>query len=172
MTRHHYDVRLKEEGSELRLNGVSVLDGKEQVHNFIRIHHEAPQCVSHQYFKNVINDHARSSFDGTVIVNEGAQLTNSDQLINNLMLSNDSHADNKPNLMIFADDVKCTHGATIGQIDEEQWFYLQTRGLSAKVAKELLTRSFAKSIIETIEFPEVVKDLNCTLLKKLEVRNV
>ena len=172
LTRHHYDVRLKEEGSELRLNGVSVLDGKEQVHNFIRIHHEAPQCVSHQYFKNVINDHARSSFDGTVIVNEGAQLTNSDQLINNLMLSNDSHADNKPNLMIFADDVKCTHGATIGQIDEEQWFYLQTRGLSARVAKELLTRSFAKSIIETIEFPEVVKDLNGTLLKKLEVRNV
>ena len=172
LTRHHYDVRLKEEGSELRLNGVSVLDGKEQVHNFIRIHHEAPQCVSHQYFKNVINDHARSSFDGTVIVNEGAQLTNSDQLINNLMLSNDSHADNKPNLMIFADDVKCTHGATIGQIDEEQWFYLQTRGLSARVAKELLTRSFAKSIIETIEFPEVVKDLNGTLLNKLEVRNV
>lgn len=171
LTRHHYDVRLKEEGSEMRLNGVSVLDGTEQVHNFVRVHHEAPQCVSHQHFKNIVNGQARSSFDGTVIVNEGAQLTSSDQLINNLMLSNDCHADNKPNLMIFADDVKCTHGATIGQIDEEQWFYLQTRGLSAKVAKELLTRSFAKSIIETIEFPEVVKDLNGTLLKKLEVRN-
>ena len=172
LARHHYDVRLKEEGSELRLNGVSVLDDKEQVHNFIRIHHEAPQCVSHQHFKNIINGQARSSFDGTVIVNQGAQLTNSNQLINNLMLSNDCHADNKPNLMIFADDVKCTHGATIGQIDEEQWFYLQTRGLSARVAKELLTRSFAKSIIETIEFPEVVKELNATLLKKLEIRNV
>ena len=172
LARHHYDVRLKEEGSELRLNGVSVLDDKEQVHNFIRIHHEAPQCVSHQHFKNIINGQARSSFDGTVIVNQGAQLTSSNQLINNLMLSNDCHADNKPNLMIFADDVKCTHGATIGQIDEEQWFYLQTRGLSARVAKELLTRSFAKSIIETIEFPEVVKELNGTLLKKLEVRNV
>ena len=171
LARHHYDVRLKEEGSELRLNGVSVLDDKEQVHNFIRIHHEAPQCVSHQHFKNIINGQARSSFDGTVIVNQGAQLTNSNQLINNLMLSNDCHADNKPNLMIFADDVKCTHGATIGQIDEEQWFYLQTRGLSARVAKEILTRSFAKSIIETIEFPEVIKDLNGTLLKKLEVRN-
>ena len=171
LARHHYDVRLKEEGSELRLNGVSVLDDKEQVHNFIRIHHEAPQCVSHQHFKNIINGQARSSFDGTVIVNQGAQLTNSNQLINNLMLSNDCHADNKPNLMIFADDVKCTHGATIGQIDEEQWFYLQTRGLSARVAKELLTRSFAKSIIETIDFPEVVKELNGTLLKKLEVRN-
>ncbi|MZH41555.1 MAG: Fe-S cluster assembly protein SufD [Nitrospinae bacterium] len=172
LTRHHFEARLKDEGAELRLNGVSVLDDKEQVHNFIRIHHEAPQCISHQHFKNIVNGHARSSFDGTVIVNQGAQLTSSDQLINNLMLSNDCHADNKPNLMIFADDVKCTHGATIGQIDEEQWFYLQTRGLSAKAAKELLTRSFAKSIIDTIEFPEVVSDLNSTLLKKLEVRNV
>jgi len=172
LARHHYEVWLKEEGSELRLNGVSVLDGKEQVHNFIRIHHEAPQCISHQHFKNVVNGHARSSFDGTVIVNEGAQLTNSDQLINNLMLSNDCHANNKPNLMIFADDVKCTHGVTIGQIDEDQWFYLQTRGLSAKAAKELLTRSFAQSIIQTIEFPEVVEELNGTLLKKLEATNV
>ena len=172
LARHHYDVRLKEEGAELRLNGVSVLDGKEQVHNFVRIHHDAPQCVSHQYFKNVVNGQGRSSFDGTVIVNQGAQLTSSDQLINNLMLSDECHADNKPNLMIFADDVKCTHGATIGQIDKDQLFYLQTRGLSAKVAKELLTRSFAKSIIQTIEFPEVVKELNGSLLKKLEGSNV
>ena len=172
LARHHYEVWLKEEGSELRLNGVSVLDGKEQVHNFIRIHHEAPQCISHQHFKNVVNGHARSSFDGTVIVNPGAQLTSSDQLINNLMLSDDCHANNKPNLMIFADDVKCTHGVTIGQIDEDQWFYLQTRGLSAKSSKELLTRSFAQSIIQTIEFPEVVEELNGTLLKKLEATNV
>ena len=172
LARHHYEIWLKEEGSELRLNGVSVLDDKEQVHNFIRIHHEAPQCISHQHFKNVVNGHARSSFDGTVIVNPGAQLTSSDQLINNLMLSDDCHANNKPNLMIFADDVKCTHGVTIGQIDEDQWFYLQTRGLSAKSSKELLTRSFAQSIIQTIEFPEVVEELNGTLLKKLEATNV
>ena len=172
LARHHYEVWLKEEGSELRLNGVSVLDDKEQVHNFIRIHHEAPQCISHQHFKNVVNGHARSSFDGTVIVNPGAQLTSSDQLINNLMLSDDCHANNKPNLMIFADDVKCTHGVTIGQIDEDQWFYLQTRGLAAKAAKELLTRSFAQSIIQTIEFPEVVEELKGTLLKKLEATNV
>ncbi|MCS5620965.1 MAG: Fe-S cluster assembly protein SufD [Nitrospinaceae bacterium] len=172
LARHHYEIWLKEEGSELKLNGVSVLDDKEQVHNFIRIHHEAPQCISHQHFKNVVNGHARSSFDGTVIVNPGAQLTSSDQLINNLMLSDDCHANNKPNLMIFADDVKCTHGVTIGQIDEDQWFYLQTRGLSAKAAKELLTRSFAQSIIQTIEFPEVVEELNGTLLKKLEATNV
>ena len=168
----HFEVRLEEEGAEVTLNGVSVLKGKEQVHSFIRIHHEAPQCASHQHFKNVINDAGRSSFDGTVIVNEGAQLTNANQLINNLMLSDDCHADNKPNLMIFADDVKCAHGATIGQIDEAQLFYLQTRGLSKKFAKELLTRSFAESIVQTIQFPEVVKELSNTLLKKLEVENV
>jgi Fe-S cluster assembly protein SufD len=74
--------------------------------------------------------------------------------------------------MIFADDVKCTHGATIGQIDDEQMFYLQTRGLSEKFAKELLTRGFAESIIQTIEFPEVVNELSNTLLKKLEASNV
>ena len=168
----HFEVRLEEEGAEVTLNGVSVLKGKEQVHSFIRIHHEAPQCASHQHFKNVINDAGRSSFDGTVIVNEGAQLTNANQLINNLMLSDNCHADNKPNLMIFADDVKCAHGATIGQIDEDQLFYLQTRGLSKKFAKELLTRSFAESIVQTIQFPEVVKELSNTLLKKLEVENV
>ena len=168
----HFEVRLEEEGAEVTLNGVSVLKGKEQVHSFIRIHHEAPQCASRQHFKNVINDAGRSSFDGTVIVNEGAQLTNANQLINNLMLSDNCHADNKPNLMIFADDVKCAHGATIGQIDEDQLFYLQTRGLSKKFAKELLTRSFAESIVQTIQFPEVVKELSNTLLKKLEVENV
>lgn len=172
LVRNHFEVRLEEEGAELILNGVSVLNGKEQVHNFIRIHHEAPQCVSHQHFKNVINDEGRSSFDGTVIVNQGAQLTNANQLINNLMLSDNCHADNKPNLMIFADDVKCAHGATVGQIDEEQMFYLQTRGLSKKFAKELLTRSFAESIVQTVQFPEVVKELSNTLLKKLEVDNV
>lgn len=172
LVHNHFEVRLEEEGAEVILNGVSVLEGKEQVHNFIRIHHEAPQCISHQHFKNVINDEGRTSFDGTVIVNQGAQLTSADQLINNLMLSDDSHADNKPNLMIFADDVKCTHGATIGQIDEEQMFYLQTRGLSKKFAKELLTRSFAESIVQTVQFPEVVEELSNTLLKKLEVENV
>ena len=172
LVHNHFEVRLEEEGAEVILNGVSVLKGKEQVHNFIRIHHEAPQCVSHQHFKNVINDEGRSSFDGTVIVNQGAQLTSANQLINNLMLSDDCHADNKPNLMIFADDVKCAHGATIGQIDEDQLFYLQTRGLSKKFAKELLTRSFAESIVQTIEFSEVVKELSNTLLKKLEVDNV
>ena len=171
LTRHHFEARLKEEGAELDLGGASVLVNQEQVHNFIRIHHEAPHCTSNQLFKNVINDKGRASVDGTVIVNKGAQLTNSDQLINNLMLSDEAHADNKPNLMIFADDVKCTHGTTVGQIDEDQLFYLKTRGLSQELAKSLLTTSFVESLIQTIPFPDVVADLDEVLLKKLEAKN-
>ena len=171
LTRHHYEVRLKEEGAELHLSGASVLVNQEQVHNFVRVHHEAPHCSSNQLFKNVINDKGRSSFDGTVIVDKGAQLTNSDQLINNLMLSDEAHADNKPNLMIFADDVKCAHGTTVGQIDEDQLFYLKTRGLSQELAKSLLTTSFVDSLIQTIPFPDVVADLSEVLLKKLEAKH-
>jgi len=172
LTRHHYEVRLQEEGAELHLSGASVLVNQEQVHNFVRIHHEAPHCSSNQLFKNVISDKGRSSVDGTVIVDKGAQLTNSDQLINNLMLSDEAHADNKPNLMIFADDVKCTHGTTVGQIDEDQLFYLKTRGLSQELAKSLLTTSFVDSLIQTIPFPDAVADLNEILLKKLEAKHV
>ena len=166
--RHHYDARLKAPGAELSLNAVSVLGGQEQVHQFVRIHHEAPHCTSHQLFKNIVDGKSRTSVDGTVIVCSGAQLTYSDQLINNLMLSDEAHADNKPNLMIFADDVKCTHGATVGQVSPDQMFYLKTRGLSEKTAKELLTKSFAASVIDTVRFPAVAAELKKSLLKKLE----
>ncbi len=171
LARDHFECRLQEPGAEMSMKGVTVLCNEEQAHRFIRIHHEAPHCVSEQNFKNVINDRGRSSIDGTVIVNQGAQLTRSDQLINNLMLSDGAHADGKPNLMIYADDVKCTHGNTVGQIDGDQLFYLQTRGLSREAAKSLLTTSFAQSIIESIPFPEAIADLNGTLLKKLEAKN-
>ena len=86
------------------------------------------------------------------------------------MLSDDGRADNKPNLMIFADDVKCTHGATVGQINEDQLFYLNTRGLSAEIAKTLLTTSFVESIIQSIPFPDLVEDVHRVLLKKLETQ--
>ncbi|MFQ5672899.1 MAG: Fe-S cluster assembly protein SufD [Nitrospinales bacterium] len=171
LTRHHYDVHLNESGAELRLNGLSVLQGEEQVHNYIKVVHAAPQCTSNQVFKNVVNDKSRSSVDGTVIVEKDSQLTVSDQLINNLVLSDDARADSKPNLMIYADDVKCTHGNTVGQVDEEQLFYLKTRGLSQEIAQTLLTKSFAASLVETIEFPSVRNDLENTLLKKLEVNH-
>ena len=171
LVRNHNEVWLSEPGAEMELNGVSVLEEDEQSHQLIRVHHEVENCISRQYFKNIINDRARASFDGTVVVNKGAQLTNLDQLINNLMLSDEGHADCKPNLMIFADDVKCAHGATVGQLDESQLFYLKTRGLSESVAKEVLTQSFARSIVQKIPFEPVVKELDQTLLKKLKANN-
>ena len=171
LARHHYEACLQGEGAELRLNGVNVLANDEQVHYYIRVTHDAPRCNSNMHFKSITNDRARSSVDGTVLVQKGAQLTNSDQLINNLILSDDARADSKPNLIINADDVKCTHGNTVGQLDEDQLFYLKTRGLSEPVAKTLLTQSFAASIVNTIPFDAVRKDLEDTLLKKLEVGN-
>ncbi len=171
LARVHYEIRLQGEGAEASLSNASVLNEQDQSHHFIRIHHESAHTTSHQFFKNVIDGKSRSSVDGTVIVNEGAQLTSSHQLINNLMLSDTAHADNKPNLMIFADDVKCTHGATVGQIDEDQLFYLKTRGLPEDLATKLLTTSFVESLIAGIPFPEVIADLETLLLKKLEARN-
>ncbi len=171
LARVHSEIRLQGEGAEASLSNASVLIDDDQSHHFIRIHHEAPHTISHQLFKNVVNDKGRSSVDGTVIVNEGAQLTASHQLINNLMLSDAAHADNKPNLMIFADDVKCTHGATVGQIDEDQLFYLKTRGLPEDLATELLTTSFVESLISQVPYPEVLADMETLLLKKLEVKN-
>jgi len=171
LTRHHYDVHLNESGAELRLNGLSVLRGEEQVHNYIKVVHAAPQCTSNQVFKNIVNDKSRSSVDGTVVVEKDSQLTVSDQLINNLVLSDDARADSKPNLMIHADDVKCTHGNTVGQVDEEQLFYLKTRGLPQEAAQTLLTKSFAASLLQTIEFASVRNDLANTLLKKLEANH-
>lgn len=168
LVRHHCDARLKAPGAEFALNAVSVLGGQEQAHQFVRIHHEAPHTTSHQLFKNIVDGKGRTSVDGTVIVCAGAQLTHSDQLINNLMLSDEARVDNKPNLMIFADDVKCSHGATVGQVDPDQMFYLKTRGLSEKTAKELLTKSFAESVIDTVRFPALAAELKRSLLKKLE----
>ena len=170
LARHHYSAGLEGEGAEFDLKGVNVLVGEEQAHYYVRVTHSAPRCVSNMHFKSIVNQKARSSVDGTVIVKKDAQLTNSDQLINSLILGEDAHADSKPNLIINADDVKCTHGNTVGQIDEEQMFYLKTRGLPESIAKTLLTQSFAASIVEQIPFSSMREDLENTLLKKLETR--
>jgi Fe-S cluster assembly protein SufD len=172
LARHHCDVAMKGCGAELDWRGVSVLRQREQSHHYVRVNHDVGACVSRLHFKNIVSGQSRASIDGTVIVSRGAQLTNSDQLINNLMLSDEAHADSKPNLMIFADDVKCTHGSTVGQIDEDQLFYLKTRGLNHAAAKTLLTTSFAAAIVNEIRFPAAAADVRATLLKKLETDHV
>ena len=166
-----FEARLAEEGASLELDGVSILKGREQAHHYARVFHDAPGCSSRQLFRNIVADGARVSVDGTVIVGRGARLTDSNQLINNLMLSDDAVVDIKPNLMIYADDVKCSHGATVGQVDEDQLFYLRTRGFTEAAAKALLIRSFARTVMDRIEHEPVAEDAAAILLGKLEAEN-
>ena len=117
---------------------------KRESHTNVHIEHQAPHCRSHQLFKGVLTDVSRSSFEGKIYVKQAAQKTEAYQLNNNLLLSDRANADSKPNLEIFADDVKASHGATVGQLDAEQLFYLRARGFTDNDAKNLLVDGYAK----------------------------
>lgn len=148
LTRNAFSVDLAGEGAEADVNGAAVLTGSRQSHNFLRIRHLVPHCVSRQHFKSVAADQSKSSVDGTIFVAKNAQQTNAYQLINNLMLSDEARADSKPRLMIHADDVKCSHGATSGKLDPAQQFYLESRGLPPAQARALLTVAFIAEVLE------------------------
>lgn len=148
--RTDYRVSLMGENAEAELNGISMLSSKSESHAHVFMDHQAPHCRSHQLFKNVLNDFSRSSFEGKIMVRQPAQKTEAFQLNNNLILSDHAHADSKPNLEIFADDVKASHGATVGQLDAEQLFYMKTRGFSDKAAKNLLVFGFCEQVIGMI----------------------
>jgi Fe-S cluster assembly protein SufD len=147
LARSAFSVDLVAPGAEAELSGATVLTGARQSHNFVNLRHLAPHCASRQHFKTVAAEKSRSSVDGGIFVAEGAQLTNANQLINNLMLSDEARADSKPRLMIHADDVKCSHGATIGKLDAGQQFYLESRGLTAAQARTLLTVAFIDEVV-------------------------
>jgi len=148
--RTDYRVILAGENSEVFLNGVWMLEDKNESHVNVYIEHQAPRCRSNQLFKGVLNDFSRSSFEGKIMVRQAAQKTEAFQLNNNIILNDHAHADSKPNLEIFADDVKASHGATVGQLDTEQLFYMKTRGFPEKAAKNLLIFGFCEEVIERI----------------------
>lgn len=148
LARNAYAVDLRGQGAEAEINGATVLAAARQAHHFVQVRHLVPHGTSRQHFKTVAADRSRASVDGTIVVSEGAQLTNANQLINNLMLSDEARADSKPRLLIHADDVKCTHGATAGKLDPDQQFYLESRGLSAAQARALLTLAFIAEVLE------------------------
>ncbi len=168
LVRNSYEALLLGEGAELGFNSVAVLGGGGQAHHFVRVRHEAPGCVSSQWFRNILMDSARASTNTTVKVAPGGRETKSTQLINNLMLSPDARADNKPNLMIFADDVNCTHGATVAQLNDNELLYLRSRGLPEKIARSVLTSSFARSIIDSVSHAPAAREMTAALLGKLE----
>lgn len=157
--RTDYKISLMGENAEALLNGVCMLADKREAHTHIFMDHQVPSCRSYQLFKAVLTDFSRSSFEGKIIVRQPAQKTEAFQLNNNLLLSDHAHADSKPNLEIFADDVKASHGATVGQLDPEQLFYMKTRGFSDESAKNLLIYGFCKQIIEMIPLPSLREEL-------------
>ena len=138
------------EGSECTLNGLYMADGKQHLDNRTLIDHKSPRCTSRELYKGVLDGHSRGVFSGRVLVREDAQKTDARQINKNLLLSEGAVVDTKPQLEIFADDVKCAHGAAVGELDEDALFYLRSRGLGRESAKSLLTYAFASEMVDLI----------------------
>jgi Fe-S cluster assembly protein SufD len=141
---------LEADGSDCTLNGLYLVDGKRHVDNHTTIDHAKPGCRSEELYKGVLNDSGRAVFNGRIIVRPDAQKTDANQTNRNLLLSNDAVVDTKPQLEIFANDVKCTHGAAVGALDEEAAFYLRARGIDLEAARNLLTYSFAGELLSRV----------------------
>ncbi|MBW8890073.1 MAG: SufD family Fe-S cluster assembly protein [Fibrobacteres bacterium] len=148
LTRTAFGIDLAGEGADAELNGAAVLSGARQGHQHVRLRHLVPHGTSRQLFKTVAAEQGRASVDGTIIVALDAQQTNAGQRIHNLMLSDEARADSKPRLMIHADDVKCSHGATAGKLDPAQQYYLESRGLPPDQARSLLTVAFVAEALD------------------------
>ncbi|HUQ98076.1 MAG TPA: Fe-S cluster assembly protein SufD [Gemmatimonadaceae bacterium] len=148
------------------LNGLYLTDGSQHIDNQTSIEHIAPNCPSHELYKGVLDGRSHGVFNGKVYVHPEAQKTDGKQSNNNLLLSPTARVDTKPQLEIFADDVKCTHGATVGRLDDVAMFYLNSRGIGADAARMLLTYAFAADVLETIPLEPVKKELERIVLSR------
>lgn len=169
ISRHDIDVKFTAEGGEAFVDGLYMLGGSQHSDTHSIIDHQVPNCTSHQTYKGVLNDKSRAVFNGKVFVRENAHGTDAQQSNKNLLLSNEARVDTKPQLEIFNDDVKCSHGATVGQLEEEELFYLLTRGLPDTLARNLLTYGFAEQIINKIKIGAIKKQLDDAVLNRLNV---
>jgi Fe-S cluster assembly protein SufD len=158
-TRFDYRIALAGENAEALLNGVWMLAEKNEAHTHVIMDHQAPHCRSLQLYKGALNDISRSSFEGKILVRQAAQKTEAFQLNNNLLLSDYAIANSKPNLEIFADDVKASHGSTVGQLDKEQLFYMKTRGFSEAEGANLLVHAYCQEVIDKISVPSLKRQV-------------
>lgn len=147
------------ENAHCLVNGLYVGEGTQHLDNFMRIEHKAPNCESHQYYNGILNDDSHGVFTGRIVVDRIAQGTDAKQTSANLLLSDDATINTMPQLEIYADDVKCTHGATIGQIDENSLFYLRSRGISKDAARALLVYAFAAETFQRMKLVDPIRDL-------------
>ena len=168
LSRNNIRTKLAGEGLECILNGLYLTRGEQLADHHMIVEHAQPHCASHEYFNGILDDKSRGVFHGRILVRPIAQKTDAKQTNKNLLLSDDASANTKPQLEIYADDVKCTHGATIGQLNAESIFYLRTRGIGPETARRMLIHAFAGEIIERIQHEPAREELDKLVWARLE----
>lgn len=167
LSRHDISVVMDHEGAETAVDGLYMVASDQHTDTHSVIDHKQPHCTSHQLYKGILDGNARAVFNGKIFVREGAQKTDAMQTNKNLLLSEKARIDTKPQLEIYADDVKCAHGAAVGQIEPEELFYLETRGIGPELGRSLLTYGFAEEVIAKIKLDSIRAELDQTVLKRL-----
>jgi Fe-S cluster assembly protein SufD len=170
LSRHNINVMMKARGAECHVDGLYVVGTGQHTDTHSLIEHAEPYCTSRQLYKGILDGKSRAVFNGKVFVREGALQTDAQQTNRNLLLSNEARVDTKPQLEIFADDVKCAHGATVGQLEEEELFYLISRGLRPELAQNLLTYGFAEEVINKIKIESIKAQLDEAVLNRLHAK--
>jgi Fe-S cluster assembly protein SufD len=168
LSRFNLNVVQQGDGAEVRMDGLALISGRQLADTHSLMDHARPAGRCQQSHKCIVGGAAHAVFNGRIVVRPGAQLTDSAQASRNLLLSDKAHVDTKPQLEIFADDVKCAHGATVGQLDADQLFYLRSRGISMARARNLLTYAFAAELIDRIPVPSLVESLEETVLAQTQ----
>ncbi|GAA0871585.1 Fe-S cluster assembly protein SufD [Gangjinia marincola] len=169
LTRNNLNFYQRGEHINSTLKGVTIIEGKQHVDHHTLVHHIEPNCESHQDYKGIYDERAVGVFNGRVLVEKEAQKTNAFQSNNNIVVNDKATINTKPQLEIFADDVKCSHGCTIGQLDDEALFYMRSRGIPAKEARALLMYAFANNVLESVRIPEMKKRITKLIAMKLNV---
>lgn len=169
ITRNELSFDHKGENINSTLKGITIIGDGQEVGNHTLVQHNQPNCESHELYRGIYNGNAHGIFNGKIKVHEIAQKTNAFQQNNNVLLSDKANIDTKPQLEIFADDVKCSHGCTVGQLDNDALFYMKQRGIHEKEAKALLMFAFAADVMETVTLPELKNTINKVIAKKLDV---
>lgn len=167
LVRNDINVILDGEGCQALLNGLYVVHGRQHVDNHTRIDHAMPNCESHELYKGILNDKSTGVFNGRIVVRKDAQKTNARQTNKNLLLSEEALMNSTPQLEIFADDVKCTHGATVGRLNEDELFYMRSRGIGEETARMLLTYAFASDILGAMKVKPIQCQIDLVLLSRL-----
>jgi Fe-S cluster assembly protein SufD len=170
LSRHNIEVLLESEGAECRVDGLYLVGTGQHADTHSLIDHRVPNCASRQNYKGILDGRSRAVFNGRVFVREEARGTDAEQSNKNLLLSREARVDTKPQLEIYNDDVKCSHGATVGQLDEEELFYLISRGLHTDLARNLLTYGFAEEVVGNIKFESIRAQLDEAILNRLHAR--